>query len=53
MPWFSYFQFDSWWYYKGLAGGVKLWEPRPDVFPHGLGYVNIGAFINFFATNIG
>nr|XP_022321020.1 uncharacterized protein LOC111123158 [Crassostrea virginica] len=35
---FNYFQFDSWWYFKGLAGGVKLWEPRPDVFPHGLGY---------------
>ncbi|XP_061187986.1 uncharacterized protein LOC133196052 [Saccostrea echinata] len=35
---FNYFQFDSWWYYKGLSGGVKLWEPRPDVFPHGFGY---------------
>lgn len=32
---FRYFQFDSWWYYKGQGDGVKEWEPRPDIFPHG------------------
>eukprot|EP01083_Nonionella_stella_P114908 340133_1 len=30
---------DSWWYYKGIAGGVKNWTARPDVFPHGLSYL--------------
>lgn len=35
-------EWDSWWYYKGNtshggeAGGVKLWEARPDVFPRGM-----------------
>ncbi|XP_048777200.2 uncharacterized protein LOC125681238 isoform X4 [Ostrea edulis] len=38
IPFFNYFQFDSWWYYKGSSGGVKLWEPRNDIFPHGFGY---------------
>uniref|UniRef100_K1PIP2 Uncharacterized protein n=1 Tax=Magallana gigas TaxID=29159 RepID=K1PIP2_MAGGI len=28
-------KFDSWWYYKGAGNGVKEWEPRPDIFPHG------------------
>nr|XP_022321423.1 uncharacterized protein LOC111123413 [Crassostrea virginica] len=32
---YRYFQFDSWWYYKGQGDGVKEWEPRPDIFPHG------------------
>lgn len=32
---YRYFQFDSWWYYKGAGNGVKEWEPRPDIFPHG------------------
>lgn len=33
---YRYFQLDSWWYYKGVAGGVKTWVARPDVFPDGL-----------------
>ncbi|XP_056009973.1 uncharacterized protein LOC125678812 [Ostrea edulis] len=33
---YRYFQFDSWWYYKGEGNGVKDWDSRPDVFPHGL-----------------
>ena len=31
---YYFYQMDSWWYYKGINGGVKLWEPRPDVFPY-------------------
>ena len=27
---------DSWWYYKGINGGVKNWTARPDIFPDGL-----------------
>ena len=34
-----YYQFDSWWYYKGANKGVSLWEPRRDVFPNGMEYV--------------
>ncbi|CAH1277104.1 Hypp9481 [Branchiostoma lanceolatum] len=33
---YRYLQLDSWWYYKGVAGGVKTWDARPDVFPSGL-----------------
>ncbi|XP_072031493.1 uncharacterized protein [Amphiura filiformis] len=33
---YRYFQLDSWWYYKGVGGGVKKWTSRPDVFPKGL-----------------
>ena len=31
-----YIQLDSWWYYKGLADGVKEWISRPEIFPDGL-----------------
>jgi len=31
-----YYQFDSWWYYKGKTQGLYLWEPRPDIFPNGM-----------------
>jgi len=34
-----YWLLDSWWYYKGKANGVLRWEPRPDIFPNGLGYL--------------
>jgi hypothetical protein len=37
---FKHLQFDSWWYYKGKNSGVKLWEPRPDVFPDGMRITN-------------
>lgn len=32
------YQLDSWWYTKYLEfdGGLVLWEPRADVFPHGI-----------------
>ena len=30
---------DSWWYYKGVNGGVKNWTARPDIFPDGTQYV--------------
>ena len=33
---FHYLQIDSWWYYKGIGGGVSEWVARPDVFPDGL-----------------
>jgi hypothetical protein len=41
---YAYFQIDSWWYPKALInlnsshdrGGFLLWEPNPDMFPHGL-----------------
>ena len=33
---FAYVLLDSWWYYKGVGGGVKNWTARPDAFPHGL-----------------
>ena len=33
---FHYIELDSWWYYKGLKGGVSQWKSRPDVFPDGL-----------------
>ncbi|XP_064616875.1 uncharacterized protein LOC135480876 [Liolophura sinensis] len=36
---FRYIQYDSWWYPKGIIGGVILWEPMTDVFPHGLQYL--------------
>ena len=37
---YQYLQLDSWWYYKGVGGGVKNWAPMPDVFPHGLQYLS-------------
>jgi len=33
---YRYVLLDSWWYYEGPHGGLKNWEPRPDVFPDGL-----------------
>lgn len=33
---FNYLQLDSWWYYKGVGGGLKNWTARPDVFPNGI-----------------
>merc|ERR1719253_856687 len=33
---FQYVLLDSWWYYKGVGGGVKNWTARNDAFPHGL-----------------
>jgi hypothetical protein len=37
----QYYELDSYWYYKqnnnkGEHGGIKLYEPRPDVFPNGM-----------------
>src|SRR5690348_1673836 len=37
-------ELDSWWYFKGNnsvveSGGIKLWQPRPDVFPSGMEYI--------------
>jgi hypothetical protein len=26
----------SWWYFRGLGGGVQTWEGRPDIFPNGM-----------------
>ena len=34
-----YWQYDSWWYYKGVGSGVKTWTSRPDIFPDGFEYV--------------
>ena len=36
-----YFQLGSWFYYRGPDNGVMLWEPKPEVFPHGLKYTNL------------
>jgi hypothetical protein len=36
---YSYVLLDSWWYYKGIGGGVKEWVGRPDIFPHGTSYL--------------
>ncbi|KAH3763165.1 6 carbohydrate binding protein [Pelomyxa schiedti] len=36
----NYYQLDSWWYYKGVNNGVKLWEPRSDIFPNGMQYLD-------------
>ncbi|XP_072031491.1 uncharacterized protein [Amphiura filiformis] len=33
---YRYFQLDSWWYYRGVGGGVQNWTARPDIFPKGL-----------------
>jgi len=33
------YQFDSWWYFKGINQGVSLWEPTPTIFPEGMAYV--------------
>jgi hypothetical protein len=33
---FHYIQLDSWWYYKGIGGGVTNWTALPDIFPDGL-----------------
>ncbi len=33
---FKYILLDSWWYFKGVGGGVKNWTATPDTFPHGL-----------------
>lgn len=37
---FHYIQFDSWWYYRGVKGGVSQWTSRPDVFPDGLPFLS-------------
>nr|XP_006815625.1 PREDICTED: uncharacterized protein LOC102804514 [Saccoglossus kowalevskii] len=37
---FRYLQLDSWWYFKGVGGGVKNWTARSDVFPHGSVYLS-------------
>ncbi|UJR16105.1 hypothetical protein I4U23_003017 [Adineta vaga] len=36
---YHYIQLDSWFYYKGLNGGVSQWQARPDIFPDGLPFV--------------
>ncbi|XP_072031492.1 uncharacterized protein [Amphiura filiformis] len=33
---YRYFQLDSWWYYKGIGGGVQNWTARADIFPKGI-----------------
>ncbi|CAF3719866.1 unnamed protein product [Adineta steineri] len=33
---FHYIQLDSWWYYKGIGGGVTQYTPMPNIFPDGL-----------------
>lgn len=32
---YKYVLLDSWWYYKGIGGGVANWTARPDVFEGG------------------
>ncbi|XP_053380271.1 uncharacterized protein LOC123527425 [Mercenaria mercenaria] len=45
---YRYFQYDSWWYYKGIGGGVKTWVARPDVFPDG--FENVTKMIKYPAA---
>ncbi|KAH3797073.1 uncharacterized protein LOC127837128 [Dreissena polymorpha] len=45
---YKYFQYDSWWYYKGIGDGVKTWVSRPDVFPDG--FVNVSRMLNLPAA---
>ena len=33
---YRYLQIDSWWYFKGDAGGVKNWTAMPSIFPNGI-----------------
>jgi hypothetical protein len=33
---FHYIQLDSWWYYKGIGGGVSQYTAMPTIFPDGL-----------------
>ena len=42
---------DSWWYYKGAAGGVKNWTARPDVFPSGLQALHANLTYGFVGHN--
>jgi hypothetical protein len=37
---FHYIELDSWWYIKGLRGGVSEWTALADVFPDGLVELN-------------
>ncbi|CAF1132035.1 unnamed protein product, partial [Didymodactylos carnosus] len=52
-----YFQYDSWFYYKGIGDGVSEWESRPDIFPDGMAQLNnkvqlpIGAHNRYWASN--
>jgi hypothetical protein len=32
----KYFQFDSWFYFKGQNEGVKEWNSMPNIFPYGM-----------------
>lgn len=48
---YRYLQLDSWWYYKGMVGGVKNWTARPDIFPHGIRYVSNLTDWNIVAHN--
>ena len=36
---YRYLQLDSWWYYKGVDGGVKNWTAMDSVFPFGIDYI--------------
>ncbi len=33
---YKYLQLDSWWYYKGMADGVKNWTTNTSVLPNGV-----------------
>lgn len=48
---YRYLQLDSWWYYKGLHGGVKNWTAMPFIFPDGLKKFNQMVGLNFHAHN--
>ena len=37
---YRYLQLDSWWYYRGNAGGVKNWTAMPNIFPNGIRLVS-------------
>jgi hypothetical protein len=37
---YHYMEISAWFYYKGVAGGVSNWSPRPDVFPDGIPFLH-------------
>ncbi|CAF1174900.1 unnamed protein product [Didymodactylos carnosus] len=53
----KYFQYDSWFYYRGIGNGVTQWTSRPDIFPDGIDklhdaiHLPIGAHNRYWASN--
>ena len=46
-----YMEISAYFYYKGVAGGVSDWSPRPEVFPHGIPYLHNRINLPFIIHN--